>query len=81
MFFQHFVYYRYLNVLMLKIREFKYADEIVKAVFGCLEYLLKGLGDSSKKNYNQANSREEQFIYLLVMINKEGFIHENYKFS
>lgn len=29
---------------MNKIRQFKYAADIVKVVFGCLEYLLRGLG-------------------------------------
>lgn len=29
----------------------------------------------------QSAGREEQFIYLLVMINKEGFITEGYRFS
>ena len=50
MFFQHFVENKYLSLLMSKIREYKYAPDIVKAVFGCLEYLLKGLGSESSNS-------------------------------
>lgn len=74
MFFQHFVENKYLGILMGKIREFRYGGDIVKRVFGGIGYLLKGLGSGN------GEAKEEQFIYLLVMISKEGFITENYKF-
>ena len=54
---------------MAKMRYLQYEPELVRTVFKCLEYLLKGLAD-----------REDQFIYLLVMINKEGFITDAYRF-
>ena len=79
MFFQHFVENKYLSILINKIRTFKYADHIVKPIFRGLEYLLKGLGGDEKGK--GIDNREEQFIYLLVMINKEGFVTENYQFS
>jgi hypothetical protein len=63
---------------MRKIRQYKYEDWIIRAVFECLEYLLKGLG-SSGNGYKNIN-KEEQFIYLLVIINKEGFVIEDYHF-
>lgn len=52
MFFQHFVENKFLELLMSKLREHKYAHEIIQPVFGCLEFLLKGLGSDTPKNQN-----------------------------
>lgn len=78
MFFQHFIEKGFVPMLMGKLHELKYAHEIVKSVFGCLEYLVKGLGCES---ISGQDDREEQFIYLLVIVNKVGLITENYRFS
>lgn len=41
---------------MAKVRERKYAPDAVKAIFGCLEYLLKGL--KSEPSPHNADSKE-----------------------
>ena len=62
----------------------KYCTDIVKGTFWGLEYLLRGLSEENNKKSmteQQKNNKEEQFIYVLVMLNKHGYITEQYKFQ
>ncbi len=51
------------------MEEYKFVGEVVKIVFSSLEYLLRAI------------NKDEQYVYLVMCINKEGYLTANYHFD
>lgn len=62
---------------MTKARSKNYDSELLMTTFKSLQYLIKGLGANTGA---AMMNKEEQFIYLLIVLKNEGFITEPYKF-
>lgn len=51
------------------MQHYKFLSDVVRTVFSSLEFLLRGM------------KREDQFVYFLVCVNKEGFLTMKYEFE
>ena len=67
--FRHSVEKKFIALLLKKMQSYKFLSDMVKIVFSSLEYLLRAI------------HKDDQYVYFMVCINKEGFLTSKYQFQ